>query len=451
VLPLQDAGISAAFFRPSEAQVNVLAQFSADLIGGVSDGMRTKINRDIRLNALGGNSSLDAMRDITRTLGIPPKASDPTTGVAYEAERILRTETNRSYSVATNAQQERLAEDVPDLQKQWLATGDARTRLSHLNAHGDIVDVGKPFIVGGAKLMYPLDPAGPPQETINCRCRSITVIPEIGPLETPLDAEIEAEKARRARDEKAKADKRARKAEPEPVTGKGYSTKLIPVQTIFELDDPLDEGYLVGAPGNFENLPADEVIIDFDRGDSGTRGPASVGKKFYGDWHSELSPQQRRELQRYSGGEYKNMNGLLRHGIEASEGRNPELDASNRDSIKKVQAIIDDAPPLPTNLRVYRRFGGFDLDKLNPGDIVEDRGFMSTTLSKQATDLNFGGDIAEIAVPKNTRAAFLGWTDVADHPEEIEMLFAPGSKMRILDKITDDRGEVRIIMEMIGG
>jgi hypothetical protein len=38
------------------------------------------------------------------------------------------------------------------------------------------------------------------------------VIPEIGPLETPLDAEIEAEKARRAKDEQAKA---ARKA-PEP-------------------------------------------------------------------------------------------------------------------------------------------------------------------------------------------------------------------------------------------
>jgi hypothetical protein len=68
-----------------------------------------------------------------------------------------------------------------------------------------VVDVGKPFIVG------------PPQETINCRCRSITVIPEIGPLETPLDAEIEAEKERRAKDEAEKAAKKAQKAEPTPV------------------------------------------------------------------------------------------------------------------------------------------------------------------------------------------------------------------------------------------
>ena len=54
-------------------------------------------------------------------------------------------------------------------------------------------------------LMYPLDPAGPPQETINCRCTQITVIPEIGPLETPLDAEIEKELAVRDKEKARKA------------------------------------------------------------------------------------------------------------------------------------------------------------------------------------------------------------------------------------------------------
>jgi hypothetical protein len=68
VEPLQSAGVDLAFFRPSEAQVNIISQFSADLIGGLAQGMGSKINRDIRLNALGGNSSLDAMRSITKTL-----------------------------------------------------------------------------------------------------------------------------------------------------------------------------------------------------------------------------------------------------------------------------------------------------------------------------------------------------------------------------------------------
>jgi hypothetical protein len=43
------------------------------------------------------------------------------------------------------------------------------------------------------------------------------VIPEIGPLETPLDAEIEAEKERRAKDEQEKAAAKAQKAEPTQV------------------------------------------------------------------------------------------------------------------------------------------------------------------------------------------------------------------------------------------
>ncbi len=207
--PLQAANVGAAFFRPSEAQVNVLAQFSADLISGVSSTMRGKINRVINMTALGGGSQLDAMREITQLLfktsrPPSPRTRQPTKGVAYEAERILRTETNRAYNIASFGQQEKLAQDIPDLEKKWNATGDNRTRHSHLMAHGQIVPVGKPFIVGGAKLMYPLDPAGPPQETINCRCRPTTIIPEIGDIETPLDKQVEKERAKRVEDEKAK-------------------------------------------------------------------------------------------------------------------------------------------------------------------------------------------------------------------------------------------------------
>jgi hypothetical protein len=60
-----------------------------------------------------------------------------------------------------------------------------------------VVPADKPYTVGGNALMYPGDPAGPPQETINCRCRSVTVIPEVEDLSLPGDAEIEAEKERR--------------------------------------------------------------------------------------------------------------------------------------------------------------------------------------------------------------------------------------------------------------
>ena len=188
VEPLEAAGFSTLFFRPSPAQINVLLDFSADLIRGITGDMGRKINTQIRISALGEKSSFQAMKDITKILNLPTKDSEVVKGVAYEAERILRTETNRAYNLATFSQQRDLAEQVPGLQKMWMATGDNRTRTSHLEAHGQIQLVNEPFVVGknDSKLMYPLDPAGPPEETIMCRCRPVTIIPEIGKIPGPV-------------------------------------------------------------------------------------------------------------------------------------------------------------------------------------------------------------------------------------------------------------------------
>ena len=388
--PLKAANVKVSFFRPSKAQVDVLTQFSADLIGGkIAPELRHSINRSIQLNALGGNSSIDAMKDITQALfksNRPPTAREPVKGIAYEAERILRTETNRAYSIATNAQQEKLAEDVPGLQKQWLATGDNRTRLSHLNAHGDIVDVGEPFVVGGAKLMFPLDPAGPPQETINCRCRSITVIPEIGPLESPLDAEIEAEKARRAKDEKAKVEK------VKPVEHKEF-------RSVREIE--------------------------------------KWGKSEYGDWQRTLGSDEDK-MKGYMAGEYKWINKELRTGVG--------IDA---DSLEWQETIDRQLArnPLKTDIVSYRGMSleAFGDDPSNMiGAIIEDNGYTSTSLSRTEADrfAFFVRDretkqtplIAKINIPKGTNGAYL--EGVLDMKEQ-EFLLSRGSQFRITSVVPD--------------
>jgi len=212
--PLASIGLTNIFFRSSPAQINVLLDFSADLIRGIGHDMRKRINNQIRISALGEKSSFQAMKDITTILGLPDKSSEVVKGIAYEAERILRTETNRAYNLASFSQQRDLAEQVPGLLKMWMATGDNRTRDSHLEAHGQIVLATEPFIIGKDKveMMFPGDPAGTPEETINCRCRPVTVIPEIGRIRTPLDVKIEKELARRAELKKAKAAKKAAKA-----------------------------------------------------------------------------------------------------------------------------------------------------------------------------------------------------------------------------------------------
>ena len=54
--------------------------------------------------------------------------------------------------------------------KEWLATGDDRTRESHLEADGQVVDLDDTFTVGGAQMRYPGDEHAPAEEIVNCRC-----------------------------------------------------------------------------------------------------------------------------------------------------------------------------------------------------------------------------------------------------------------------------------------
>lgn len=64
------------------------------------------------------------------------------------------------------------------IRRRWICTKDARTRLDHGLADGQIVDGTKtPFIVGGYKMMFPGDKSmnAPGHEIYNCRCTTRTV------------------------------------------------------------------------------------------------------------------------------------------------------------------------------------------------------------------------------------------------------------------------------------
>jgi hypothetical protein len=62
------------------------------------------------------------------------------------------------------------------LTKTWMAILDRVTREAHLDAHGQEVDVFKPFTVGGQLMMQPLDSSlgASLGNIINCRCNSIS-------------------------------------------------------------------------------------------------------------------------------------------------------------------------------------------------------------------------------------------------------------------------------------
>ena len=93
----------------------------------------------------------------------------------YQSERLVRTEATAAANFAT---MESATTIFPkeQMQKEWIASFDDRTRSTHSEADGQIVMANDTFFVGGSKMMFPGDPSAPAAEVINCRC-SIAYIP----------------------------------------------------------------------------------------------------------------------------------------------------------------------------------------------------------------------------------------------------------------------------------
>lgn len=62
-----------------------------------------------------------------------------------------------------------------DIQKQWRATLDNRTRDSHARLDGITIELEELFSNG---IIYPRDPTGTPDEIMNCRCHLRYVLPK---------------------------------------------------------------------------------------------------------------------------------------------------------------------------------------------------------------------------------------------------------------------------------
>ena len=122
------------------------------------------------------NTRLQIRRSIVRgnELNEPPRVlakriKDETGGLILKrrAETIARTETGIAASIGSN---EAAHSTGLNLNKEWVATEDQRTRPTHHEADGQIRAMDKLFDVGGAPMRFPRDPNGPAKEVINCRC-----------------------------------------------------------------------------------------------------------------------------------------------------------------------------------------------------------------------------------------------------------------------------------------
>lgn len=176
--PLAAAGIR---FTPSPVidldYVEFLQQYSASLIKDLGTQTQRRVDSALRLAMLGAKSSNETMAEVGRILR---------KRTAYDAERIVRTEVSRALNLSTQKRMQDAGEKIPELRKYWLHTTDSRVRPSHSavgyatnpNFGGTPIKVNEKFSVGGESANGPHDTALSAEETINCRCRVVTILIE---------------------------------------------------------------------------------------------------------------------------------------------------------------------------------------------------------------------------------------------------------------------------------
>lgn len=88
---------------------------------------------------------------------------------------ISRTEAHRALNAAQYEALQQLVDtgkvQANQIRRVWDATGDIRTRYSHMAMEGQSVGLSEDFVTPtGKRMRYPGDPKGGAAETINCRC-----------------------------------------------------------------------------------------------------------------------------------------------------------------------------------------------------------------------------------------------------------------------------------------
>ena len=132
----------------------------AEKVTMISNTQRNRIKRIVEKNVSEGMGVIPLANEIRK--------DSNSSFTRYRAATIARTETHNAASYANH----RVAQsfNLPNQQKRWVTTLDARSRSDHLAVNGKTVDIEEDFIVGGRPMKYPGDPRGGAGNVINCRC-----------------------------------------------------------------------------------------------------------------------------------------------------------------------------------------------------------------------------------------------------------------------------------------
>lgn len=300
------------------------------------------------------------------------------------------------------------------LEKKWSATGDDRTRQSHLDIDGESVPPNEEFSNG---LMYPGDLAGSADEVWNCRCSMGTFVigfrRKDGSIsyvnytegESQHDREIAAERERRLSSGKEKKD-----------------------SYIFDRKD-------------WDERLSKNNVYDMDA--------------WTEEWLKLITSKELDGVQVYTGSAYIPMNKYLRGISDNSRGHDKDIEnctnALKKASLPETTIVRRgvgsrtlDAMMKETG--VYSRISNGDVDFIK-GAIIKDLGFMSTSPDPRG---GFSDDIEFIIeVPKGAQAMYVD--SISRHQGELELLIQRGASFIIYDAVPSGGwGEpVKVYMRML--
>ena len=144
--------------------------FSDDLLEPLGQHAAANFTAEMRtLTAKAIERSFNAglsVPDTARAIRAVVNEASPATATMLARTDLIGLANGGSYRAARAV----YADEQEQVFKTWHNAHDARVRPTHSAAGGQTVPLEATFNVGGARLQYPGDPGGPPQEVINCRC-----------------------------------------------------------------------------------------------------------------------------------------------------------------------------------------------------------------------------------------------------------------------------------------
>lgn len=435
----------------------------------------------VRQELLTGFQSGESIEELSRRVSRAGKITEA------RARTIARTEIISASNAGAHTAAQAMPNSLKPRLKEWLASGDSRTRESHSAADGQQVPLDKKFSVGGASLRYPGDPQGPADEIVNCRC---TVLMDVDPVHTTCaigsltaagdpavppyrDARLASGLSRKEMSQKlgmsvyqldlielgkkAPTDQEHAKFMLVPEYRKHFNVAALTPSKAIKPPQALPGADVIGSctvsKHSKPTAPTEPMTRTGDRRtfishDDGV----AYGKTLASKWQKTLTPDEREGFKFYTGPFYQNMNQSLRGNLSdfLKESTTPAGAERVRGHMRATtQALHRNSLPEPIEtVRIAR----FPKGTFKEGAIFRDEGYVSTSLGSDSPNVYANPDGKTIRfrmqIPEGTKGSYIGGVSGYKH-KEAEFLLPPGANFKVIKVEKDVNGVDEVTVALI--